>query len=306
MGRRLQPSVPSLRLTMPHTVAGGFSALLEDLGLTPRQEEVAEGRVGHLESYFDKYIVCAKLPFKIGSYERGTVIRWRRDIDVMVALHYPTYKDRYDDDSAAMLRWLRERLNIEYGDTIVTRQQVAIRMALGDGLQVDLVPTFPRSGGGFLMPDGSGGWRATNPPHHATEMSRANVALDLKLKPLVRVMKAWNEANSHHLQSFHLEMMVWEMWHNDKALPALPQAVSDTLRKGVTWMKYPMNDPWTDAGTRAIDTYLSADERGVVTRLFEADHSRAEQALAFDRAGQTAKAFERWGVVFTGRFPSYG
>lgn len=71
-------------------------------------------------------------------------------------------------------------------------------------------------------------------------------------------------------------------------------------------MKYPMNDPWTDADTRAIDTYLSTDERGVVTRLFEADHKRADEALVYERAGKTVNAFERWGVIFVGRFPSYG
>lgn len=291
---------------MAYTVGGGFSALLEGLNLTTTQKATAEGRLSHLVTYFTNNITCAELPFKIGSYERGTIIRWRRDIDVMVALHYATYKARYDDDSAGMLRWLRDRLNTEYGDTNVSTKQVAIRMALGGDLQVDLVPTFPRSGGGYLMPDGFGGWRSTNPPFHAAAMSRANADLDLELKPLVRVMKAWNDSNSHHLQSFNLEMMVWEMWHNEKALPALPQAVSDTLRKGVTWMKYPMSDPWPDAPNRAIDTYLSSDERGVVERLFEADHKRAEEALAHDRAGRTKEAFDRWGTVFVGRFPSYG
>lgn len=207
---------------MAYTVGGGFTALLEDLSLTTTQKTTAEGRVSHLETYFTNNVVCAEPPFEIGSYERGKVIRRRRDIDVMVALDYPTYKASYDDDSAAMLRWLRDRLNLEYGSTTVSTKQVAIRMALGDGLQVDLVPTFPRKGGGYLMPNGSGRWRSTNPPYHAAAMSRANSDLDLKLKPLVRVMKAWNDANSHHLQSFHLEMMIWEMWHNES--PAGPAA----------------------------------------------------------------------------------
>ena len=30
------------------------------------------------------------------------------------------------------------------------------------------------------------------------------------------------------------------------------------------------------------------------------------EALAHDRAGKTKEAFERWGTVFVGRFPSYG
>ncbi len=291
---------------MPYTVPVAFDALLDDLKLTTTQKAAADGRVSHLVTYFTNNIVCARLPFEIGSYERGTVIRWRRDIDVMVALDYPTYKARYDSDPDGMLRWLRDRLDKEYGNTVVSRRDVAIRMFLGDGLQVDLVPTFTRRGGGFLMPNGKGGWRSTNPPHHASIMTDANVDLNYNLKPLVRAMKAWNDANSHHLQSFHLEMMVWEMWHDAKVLPTLPQAVSDTLRKGVTWMKHPMNDPWHDAGTQALDGYLSADGRGVVTRLFEADHKRAEEAIAHAAAGQNEKAYERWSTVFVARFPAYG
>lgn len=74
---------------MPYTVGGGFKALLEDLELTPSQKATADGRVNHLVTYFTNAdIVCSELPFKTGSYDRGTVIRWKRDIDVMVALHY--------------------------------------------------------------------------------------------------------------------------------------------------------------------------------------------------------------------------
>lgn len=290
---------------MPYTVPAGFDALLEDLTLTPSQKALASGRFTHVFDYFvASDIVCAEYPFKIGSYERSTVIRWRRDVDVMVALDYPTYKARYDNDPGAMLRWLRERLNKEYGSTTVTRSGVAIRMLLGEGMQVDLVPTFPRKGGGYLMPNGKDGWQSTNPPYHASKMTDANVALGSKLKPLVRVMKAWNEANSHHLQSFHLEMMVWEMYKNAKALPVLPQATADTLRKLDTWLGYSMSDPWSGA-TKAIDTYLSSDERTLVRRLAEADRKRADDALAYQAAGKNKEAYERWGVVFGRKFPAY-
>lgn len=293
---------------MATTVIGGFNALVADLALTDPQKAIAEGRVNHLVSYFrDRDIVCAELPFKIGSYERGTVIRWNRDIDVMVALHFPTYRDRYDGDSAAMLRWIRDRMDTAYSNTVVSRQQVAVRMFLGDGLQVDLVPTFPRTGGGYFMPNGRGGWLATNPPYHASIMTAANVDLDFKLKPLVRVMKAWNDANTRHLRSFHLEMMAWEMWHDKVRIPPLPEAVSWTLNLlGTIWLDYPMWDQWKDAGSSQLDAYLSDEERGIVSRLAVGDRQRAEDAIALDRAGKVADAFAKWNTVFNGRFPSFG
>jgi hypothetical protein len=291
---------------MATTVAGGFAALLSDLDLTPRQREIADGRVDHLLTYFIDNISCARYPFVIGSYDRGTIIRWRRDIDVMVALAYDPYWARYGNDSGAMLRWLRDRLNAEYGDTTVSTKQVAIRMALGDGLQVDLVPTFERKNEGFLMPDGKGRWRSTNPPFHSALMTTNNIRLSLKLKPLARLMKAWNEANGRHLRSFHLEMMVDEMWHAEATVGDHPHAMADALRKGITWLKYPMNDPWLDAGLVALDTYLSDDERARVIRMFEADRKRADEAIALLAAGRTAEACARWTTVFNGRFPAHG
>lgn len=293
---------------MPTTVIGGFSALLADLALTERQKAMAEGRVNHLVEYFrDKDIVCVDLPFKIGSFERGTVIRWSRDIDVMVALSSATYWDRYGSDSAKMLYWIRDRMNKEYDYTVVSTKQVAVRMFLGDGLQVDLVPTFMRSGGGYRMPDGKGGWMATNPPFHATEMTGANVDLDFKLKPLVRVMKAWNHANYQHLRSFHLEMMLWEIWKTHTEIASLPEAVSRSLNSLATiWLQYSMWDPWDGGGPKQIDAYLSDAERGVIQRLAAADHTRAMDAIAYDGAGKVADAFAKWDTVFNGKFPSYG
>lgn len=291
---------------MAYTVAGGFAALLSDIDLTPRQKEIADGRVDHLGTYFINNIACARYPFVIGSYDRGTVIRWRRDIDVMVALTYDPYWARYGDDSAAMLRWLRDRLNAEYGNTTVSTKQVAIRMALGDGLQVDLVPTFERKNEGYLMPNGKGRWLSTNPPFHSALMTTNNIRLNLKLKPLVRLMKAWNEANGRHLRSFHLEMMVDEMWHGEAAVGDHPHAVADALRKGITWLKYPMNDPWLDAGLVPLDAYLSDEERARVIRIFEADRKRADEALAHAAAGRTTDAYGCWNTVFNGRFPAYG
>ena len=291
---------------MPTTVAGAFTTLLSDLELTARQKQIAEGRVDHLDTWFRNNAACARYPLKIGSYDRGTVIRWRRDIDVLVALAHDPYWARYGDDSAAMLRWLRDRLNAAYGDTAVSTRQIAIRMALGDDLQVDLVPGFVRKGEGFLIPNGKGRWMSTNPPYHAVLMTASNVRLDVRLKPLVKLLKAWNESNTRHLRSFHLEMMVEEMWEHETAVPDYPSALATSLRKLTTWVEHPMLDPWLDAGAVRLDTYLSDEERARVSRMFAADRKRADEALALDRAGRVREAFEKWRDVFPGRFPAYG
>jgi hypothetical protein len=291
---------------MARTVAAAFEELLADLALTPRQREVAQGRINHLRSYFETNIACADLPLANGSYARGTAVRRRRDIDTLVALNYLTYKDRYDNDPDGMLRWLRDRLDREYGSTTVTRSGVAIRMKLGEDLQVDLVPSFRRQGGGFFMPNGRGGWQATNPPFHDQLMTDANARTGSALKPLVRVMKAWNiSGNGARLGSFHLEMLVERMWRKATALPALPAAVAATLKAGGGWVRDAFPDPWAASGEN-LDAYLSADARATSARTMDEDAVRAQAALDYAAAGQTEKAFERWSIVFGHHFPAYG
>lgn len=129
---------------------------------------------------------------------------------------------------------------------------------------------------------------------------------EVRLKPLVRLMKAWNEANGRHLRSFHLEMMIDETWHGETKVADYPIAVAEALRKGITWLTRPMYDPWLDAGPVPLDDYLTTEERARVIRMLAADRTRAEEANAYAAAGQSAKAYERWNVVFNGRFPAYG
>lgn len=290
---------------MAYTVAFAFNALLADLALTARQQEIAEGRIARLNQWFRSYVACVAYPEVIGSYERGTVIRWRRDIDTMVVLAYNAYWGRYGSDSSSLLRWLRDRLNDAYGDTQVSTRQVAVRMFLGEGLNVDLVPMFNRPAGGFMMPDGKGSWQATNPPFHNLLMMNSNLRLNVRLKPLVKLMKAWNEANGRHLRSFHLEMMVEEMWQSEASVPDYADAVATTLRKGRTWIDYPLSDPWLGS-TAPLDAYLSPSERARVSQLFAADCDRATEAVSHSLAGRDRAAFERWDIIFNGKFPAYG
>jgi hypothetical protein len=153
-------------------------------------------------------------------------------------------------------------------------------MMLSGSLQVDLVPTFVNDNGGFLMPDGRGGWQLTNPPYHDKLMSDSNVRLGSRLKPLVRFMKAWNYVNGHHLRSFHREMIVERMWRDASALPSVPDAMAQTLAAAVSWVETDFADPWTGSGLM-LDSYLSSTEQAQVARLLKEDAARSKTALEF-------------------------
>jgi Second Messenger Oligonucleotide or Dinucleotide Synthetase domain len=291
---------------MATTVAGAFTEFQARLALTPNQRTIAAGRLANLKIFFTTNYQVATEPWAIGSYGRDTIVRPERDIDIMVALSVDPYWARYQNDSRVFLRWLRDGLNRLYPNTRVGVRQIAVHLALGENLEVDLVGGFHAQGGGFWIPNGAGGWQKTNPPFHDKLMTDSNVRLGGHLKPLVRVMKGWNiVGNASRLRSFHLEMMVEGMWRNATSLPAMPEAVAATLKAGAGWVRAAHADPWSASGQN-LDSYLTATARASSAKAMDDDAVRAAEAIAYVAAGQTAKAVERWDIVFGHQFPAYG
>lgn len=123
-----------------------------------------------------------------------------------------------------------------------------------------------------------------------------------KLLPIIRLMKAWNIANGHHLSSFHLEMLV-EIAQRPYMILSHSFEVWWTLRS-LSWrVLSSFFDPWVPGGR--IDTYLPDDERARVGRMLTLAAERAEQALVYERLGMIPQAFERWNLVYNGTFPAY-
>lgn len=288
---------------MATTVLTAFEQMLADLRLSDNQKAIAQGRISHLQAFFTAYALD-KAPWPIGSYNRETLIRWERDVDVMVALSLSAYAARYKDDSAAFLTWIRNGLNDGYKNTKVSTRGISVRIFLGEAIEVDLVPSFTRTGGGYLIPNGTGGWRATNPPFHHDLVQRENVRLD-RLKRLIRLMKAWNNANGHPLRSFHVEMMVVAAWCRSSSIPAWPTGVAQSLASLASQVTTRFFDPSTPP-VQSIDDDLGATERAAAQKMLRDDAGTAGLALQSDMAGRPREAFEQWGLVFRHKFPTYG
>lgn len=60
------------------------------------------------------------------------------------------------------------------------------------------------------------------------------------------------------------------------------------------------------ASGQNLDSYLTPTARSSSSKTMDDDAVRAAEAIAYVAAGQTAKAFERWGIVFGHQFPAYG
>lgn len=215
------------------------------------------------------------------------------------------YWARFQRDSAGFLTWIRNLLNDEYKSTRVSTRGISVRIFLGEDIEVDLVPGFVRDGGGYLIPNGSGLWRETNPPFHHDLVERENVRLGSRLKPLIRLMKAWNNTNDHPLRSFHVEMMVVATWRRSASIPSWPTALAQSLASLAGQVTTRFFDPWTPP-VQFIDDDLDATKRASAQKMLALDAQTAGVALQLDSAGRSREAFQQWSVVFRHKFPAHG
>jgi hypothetical protein len=285
---------------MPRAVLAAFDQLFMDLALTEDQVKVAAARHTALRDFLKGRFTLAKDPWLTGSYSRSTIVRQERDIDVMAAFSVDQYWKNYEKNSNAFVYIVREALNKQYGKSDVSTSGAAVLMQMTT-FNVDVVPSFMRTGDGFLISNGDHGWKATNPPYHAELMANRNKA-DARLKPLVKLLKYWNIVNDAKLESFHIEMAVEKMWRN-LTLGQYPAAVAATLKVLPSYIES-MNDPWEPGGR--IDLYLASADREKAKQMATSDAASAAKAEVLRAAGDERAAFEQWQVVFRKSFPAYG
>lgn len=290
---------------MSLTTPKAFEEFKDKLLLTDAQWTTVRSRrdvtTGYLQSSFP---ASSDLPLKttrlIGSAGRETIIRPLDDVDLFAEF---TNKDsifeRYRYDSQAFLYRVRDAL-AGYSVKIVGARGQAVRLFYKDAPHVDIAPVFKWSSGGFALPNGTGGWLTTDPDVHAEYMVRRNAELSYRLKPLVRMLKRWNNVHSQHFKSFHLEVMAAAVF------TSLGSDSRDACEKFFNWGQnyLSVTDPAGHSGD--LSSYMTHNRRQNALTNMESARQRAANANAAERRGAHKEAIRLWRIIFGEEFPTYG
>lgn len=285
---------------MAFTTLAAFEELLDRQSFTRRQRDLANTHIAGLRDFCARSFKMAETVFTMGSFARGTVCAGERDVDLMAPFS-DDYWARYKGDSREFLYAVRKDLNDGYGSTDVSAREVAVALDFTD-IRVELVPCFTY-GDGYLMPDGSRGWKATNPRFHTSYIAARDAALAGKLKSVVKLLKVWNFGNGTHLRSFHVEMLVAQL--DAAPILAWPHEVKWLLERLPAGVRTTLPDPWARGGN--VDAALSFADREQAAKSMEADASRAAKAELLRAAGNEELAIGYWRIIYgKDRFPAYG
>ena len=196
--------------------------------------------------------------FIFGSYDRGTIlprtIDSKSDVDIMVVFNHTEYERTPETYRNWLKRFADKYYKNRYGsDVIKSFPTVTIRL---NDIHYDLVPAKEEShwyrGTTLYIPELGNVWQSTDPSDVSTNLTAANTKYNSIVKPIVRLLKAWNCTKGYPYDSYKLELAITEMNFNGDnvesgffyAANRLPTSYSDSYTKSskLSSLKYNLDN----------------------------------------------------------------
>jgi hypothetical protein len=152
--------------------------------------------------------------FLIGSWGKGTAVRPPRDVDtyfLLPAAVYHRFQTYTWNRQSALLQEMKGVLARTYADTDMSGDGQIVLVKFGS-YNIEVVPAFELQNGGYWICDtnNGGSYKWTNPWPEAAHIDTVDKATNANLRPLIRMLKAWQANCAVPIKSFHLELIAAE------------------------------------------------------------------------------------------------
>jgi hypothetical protein len=287
------------------TVTEAFGVFKSELELPDSKQAQAAKAQEEIRARIAKHLyVHASL--LTGSYPRHTKIYPLEDIDVLLIRNTEPVGLSTGGDGPSPSQALddvAQAIKTAYPLTAtVKKQSRSINTQLtGLDFGFDIIPAWLRNPDGYWIPDtDSNRWIPTNPEWHSERLTEANVALQQRLKPLIKMMKHWNRNNYALLRSFHLELICKDIFSTNQ-LPNYSLGVATVLVNLQKYIGKQLMDPAYNSCR--VDKILSDDEHYKLLARANYDAGNAIEALQLENAGSHLASIEKWKHIFVSGFP---
>lgn len=283
-----------------------FEQFHRNLSLTVLQQQDANtkyaGVVGCLNRCYYGTTSATDNSFVVGSWGKGTAIRPPRDIDLYFLLPvnaHRRFQHYLGNGQSALLQEVKGMLAKTYPDTDM-RGDGQVVVVKFDSFDVEVAPAFLLTNGRYWICDthDGGSYKETDPWAEVRQLETADQANNRNLRPLIRMLKAWQDYCTVPVKSFQLELVA-----------------TDFLAQSL-W-RY-QDFFWFDWITRDFFAYLHAHANtfifvpGTFEPIFlgdewrsraESAYWRAEQACRYEEHNLVGAAGEEWQKIFGIQIP---
>lgn len=234
-----------------------------------------------------------------GSFSHGTGIKAKSDVDVMV---WTSHTQKPLLPSSVLTRY-RNALS-----SLITRSlhvsTPVVQVEFWAGPEFEVAPAFWKKNVSGIEVYDIGGrrdeWVSSAPAAHNDYVSKQNDRLSKKVKPLVRLMKAWKYNVSAPVSSFYLEMRTAEYARGETGIYYYID-LRAVFRRLITFELRDMNDPAAIAGR--IPATSSEGNRLVALSKAKAALALLEEAEEARTEGRSADYWLAMTKVFGNDYP---
>jgi hypothetical protein len=271
---------------------------------------------------------------KFGSFARNTKIRELDDIDLIYCLHADNayyseniYSDskyfihtenagqrlkNLSDDNKLNSRKILNKFvssleNIEhYKLADVHRRQEAATLQLSSyEWNFDIVPAFHTTKEFYLIPDGNGNWKATNPIIDQDKVTSVNQKHNGEILQIIRTLKYWNRhAKMPTIGSYLFENFILNYFNSKNKIL---KYIDINMIKFWLYLKKGINESVADPkGFQEDLNDLSSDDKVNISNKASEAYDKGYEAYIFETEDKDQKkAINKWKEIFGEDFPNY-
>ena len=192
-----------------------FQQFHGNLALTPLQRQDGftkrNGVVSCLNRQYYGSTSDTEHSFFVGSWSKDTATRPPRDVDLYFLLPAEVY-NRFQGylyyRQSALLQEVKGALSVTYPDTDMSGDGQVVVVNFGT-YSVEVVPAFLLTNGRYWIcnTNDGGSYKETNPAAEVSYIEAVDLANNRNLRPLIRMLKAWQANCSVPIKSFQLELL---------------------------------------------------------------------------------------------------
>jgi hypothetical protein len=266
--------------------------MIDNITVTDRQEESIKSSISNLNDHLkakesDLHVLET---FTNGSYERDTIIRPLKDIDLFAVLDLEKWKDENGNlpGPQGVLSKIKEYLNSlsDYKDKVrQDRPCVTIELSNKD---FDVLPSFEQAGSYLIPAHDLKSWTYSDPKRLTDDLNRINGQRSYRVKPTIKAVKYWNRENGSLIPSYHIEevaIIIFQMYS--------VKNYEESIRL------------WFDNASLYLNSqkFDSPDKYEKATSKIAKAKDKLTEAKKHYNSDEEQKAKELWKKVFGNEFP---
>ena len=171
---------------------------------------------------------------------------------------------------------------------------------------VRIVPAFFTTEKFYLIPDGSGNWKATDPRVDQNNTTTVNQKHNGQILQIIRTIKYWQKRSTMPtMSSYLLEVIILQYFNSQVEIPKYLDVNLITFWYYLKTAIYQsIQDPKGFSGEL---NNLSYEDRVKISNKAHFDYLKGLEAYNLEiKEGNQEKSIKKWAEIFGGEFPTYG